>query len=161
MQGLERLIIQLWLFCNCFVFCILSQMPLLETHLLRTHHELRLAHLALSIMTMGYVWQEGERETVKVQQCFYMHSKPLTGLKHRTELSDYLCLSWTSRRFHGVCRRHSVRCLRDWVCPRFSPTLTQSLPTGRKEIQMGKLTDPYNIVFWYLVILSCPVFPKK
>lgn len=64
-------------------------MPLLETHLLRTHRELRLAHLALSIMTMGYVWQEGERETVKVQQCFYMHSKPLTGQKHRTELSEY------------------------------------------------------------------------
>uniref|UniRef100_A0A8C1S1L2 Indoleamine 2,3-dioxygenase 1 n=2 Tax=Cyprinus carpio TaxID=7962 RepID=A0A8C1S1L2_CYPCA len=44
----------------------IHNMPLLETHLLRTHHELRLAHLALSIMTMGYVWQEGERETVKV-----------------------------------------------------------------------------------------------
>ncbi|XP_016090739.1 indoleamine 2,3-dioxygenase 1 isoform X2 [Sinocyclocheilus grahami] len=44
----------------------IHDMPLLETHLLRTHRELRLAHLALSIMTMGYVWQEGERETVKV-----------------------------------------------------------------------------------------------
>ncbi|KAF4109649.1 hypothetical protein G5714_008901 [Onychostoma macrolepis] len=41
-------------------------MPLLETHLLRTHRELRLAHLALSMMTVGYVWQEGERETIKV-----------------------------------------------------------------------------------------------
>ncbi|KAF4109648.1 indoleamine 2,3-dioxygenase 1 isoform X1 [Onychostoma macrolepis] len=44
----------------------IHDMPLLETHLLRTHRELRLAHLALSMMTMGYVWQEGERETVKV-----------------------------------------------------------------------------------------------
>lgn len=44
----------------------IHNMPLLETHLLRTHCELRLAHLALSMMTMGYVWQEGERETVKV-----------------------------------------------------------------------------------------------
>ncbi|KAI7797578.1 indoleamine 2, partial [Triplophysa rosa] len=41
-------------------------MPLLETHLLQSHRELRLAHLALSTLTMGYVWQEGERETVKV-----------------------------------------------------------------------------------------------
>ncbi|XP_048066837.1 indoleamine 2,3-dioxygenase 1 isoform X1 [Megalobrama amblycephala] len=44
----------------------IHDMPLLETHLLQTHRELRLAHLALSTMTMGYVWQEGERETVKV-----------------------------------------------------------------------------------------------
>lgn len=44
----------------------MSQMPLLETHLLQSHRELRLAHLALSTLTMGYVWQEGEKETVKV-----------------------------------------------------------------------------------------------
>uniref|UniRef100_A0A671TD34 Indoleamine 2,3-dioxygenase 2-like n=1 Tax=Sinocyclocheilus anshuiensis TaxID=1608454 RepID=A0A671TD34_9TELE len=44
----------------------IHNMPLLETHLLRTHCELRLAHLALSMMTVGYVWQEGERETIKV-----------------------------------------------------------------------------------------------
>ncbi|XP_067269128.1 indoleamine 2,3-dioxygenase 1 [Pseudorasbora parva] len=44
----------------------IHDIPLLETHLLQSHRELRLAHLALSMMTMGYVWQEGERETVKV-----------------------------------------------------------------------------------------------
>ncbi|KAK1787069.1 hypothetical protein P4O66_017444 [Electrophorus voltai] len=41
-------------------------MPLLETHFLQSHRELRLAHLALSVMTMGYVWQEGEKHTVQV-----------------------------------------------------------------------------------------------
>ncbi|KAK3565799.1 hypothetical protein QTP86_015577 [Hemibagrus guttatus] len=41
-------------------------MPLLETDLLQSHRELRLAHLALSIITMGYVWQEGEEDKVKV-----------------------------------------------------------------------------------------------
>ncbi|XP_056585466.1 indoleamine 2,3-dioxygenase 2-like [Triplophysa dalaica] len=42
-------------------------MPLLETHLLHLSHlELRLAHLALSTFTMGYVWQEGDRETMNV-----------------------------------------------------------------------------------------------
>ncbi|KAG5280589.1 hypothetical protein AALO_G00061840 [Alosa alosa] len=45
--------------------CI-QQMPLLETDPLQGHRELRLAHLALSVMTMGYVWQEGENETVRV-----------------------------------------------------------------------------------------------
>ncbi|XP_073675156.1 indoleamine 2,3-dioxygenase 1 [Garra rufa] len=44
----------------------IHDMPLLETHLLQTYRELRLAHLALSIMTSGYVWQEGDKETVKV-----------------------------------------------------------------------------------------------
>uniref|UniRef100_A0A3B3S457 Indoleamine 2,3-dioxygenase 1 n=1 Tax=Paramormyrops kingsleyae TaxID=1676925 RepID=A0A3B3S457_9TELE len=42
------------------------QMPLLESHFLEGHRELRLAHLALSTMTMGYVWQAGEHGTVKV-----------------------------------------------------------------------------------------------
>uniref|UniRef100_A0A4W5MS28 Indoleamine 2,3-dioxygenase 1 n=1 Tax=Hucho hucho TaxID=62062 RepID=A0A4W5MS28_9TELE len=41
-------------------------MPLLNTQFLESHRELRLAHLALSVMTMGYVWQEGENDTVKM-----------------------------------------------------------------------------------------------
>ncbi|XP_051950553.1 indoleamine 2,3-dioxygenase 2-like [Xyrauchen texanus] len=44
----------------------IHDMPLLETHFLQTYREQRLAHLALSMMTMGYVWQEGARETIKV-----------------------------------------------------------------------------------------------
>ncbi|XP_014027437.1 indoleamine 2,3-dioxygenase 2 [Salmo salar] len=42
------------------------KMPLLNTQFLESHRELRLAHLALSVMTMGYVWQEGEDDTVKM-----------------------------------------------------------------------------------------------
>ncbi|KAG7332086.1 hypothetical protein KOW79_003920 [Hemibagrus wyckioides] len=42
------------------------RMPLLDADLLQSHRELRLAHLALSIITMGYVWQEGEEDKVKV-----------------------------------------------------------------------------------------------
>ncbi|CAB1319760.1 unnamed protein product, partial [Coregonus sp. 'balchen'] len=42
------------------------KMPLLNTQSLESHRELRLAHLALSVMTMGYVWQEGEHDTVKM-----------------------------------------------------------------------------------------------
>lgn len=42
------------------------QMPLLSSKFLQKHRELRLAHLALSMMTMGYVWQEGDNDTVEV-----------------------------------------------------------------------------------------------
>lgn len=45
--------------------CI-NRMPMLSSEFLQRHRELRLAHLALSVMTMGYVWQEGENDTVEV-----------------------------------------------------------------------------------------------
>ncbi|MEQ2250258.1 hypothetical protein ILYODFUR_038083, partial [Ilyodon furcidens] len=35
-----------------------NKMPLLSTRFLKDHRELRLAHLVLSMITMGYVWQE-------------------------------------------------------------------------------------------------------
>ncbi|XP_059910856.1 indoleamine 2,3-dioxygenase 1 isoform X3 [Gadus macrocephalus] len=43
----------------------IDKMPLLSTEYLQSHRELRLAHLALSAMTMGYVWQEGEEGTIQ------------------------------------------------------------------------------------------------
>ncbi|NWV78986.1 I23O2 dioxygenase, partial [Dasyornis broadbenti] len=42
------------------------QMPQLSTQHLRGREELHLAHLVLSFITMGYVWQEGEEGTVQV-----------------------------------------------------------------------------------------------
>uniref|UniRef100_A0A8C0B6S2 I23O2 dioxygenase n=1 Tax=Buteo japonicus TaxID=224669 RepID=A0A8C0B6S2_9AVES len=42
------------------------QMPQLSTRHLRGREELHLAHLVLSFITMGYLWQEGEEGTVKV-----------------------------------------------------------------------------------------------
>lgn len=45
------------------------QMPLLSSQFLQKHRELRLAHLALSVMTMGYTWQDGENNTVEVSHC--------------------------------------------------------------------------------------------
>ncbi|XP_077571347.1 indoleamine 2,3-dioxygenase 1 [Stigmatopora nigra] len=44
----------------------IHQMPQLSVQFLRRHRELRLAHLALGVMTMGYVWQEGDNNTVKM-----------------------------------------------------------------------------------------------
>ncbi|KAM7391846.1 hypothetical protein PAMP_022502 [Pampus punctatissimus] len=45
---------------------LINEMPLLSSQFLQRHRELRLAHLALSVMTMGYVWQEGENDTVEM-----------------------------------------------------------------------------------------------
>ncbi|KAK2837450.1 hypothetical protein Q5P01_014662 [Channa striata] len=47
----------------------IDQMPLLSSSFLQKHRELRLAHLALSMMTMGYVWQEGDNNTVETLPC--------------------------------------------------------------------------------------------
>ncbi|XP_078105970.1 indoleamine 2,3-dioxygenase 1 [Sander vitreus] len=44
----------------------INEMPLLSSQFLQKHRELRLAHLALSVMTMGYAWQEGENNTVEM-----------------------------------------------------------------------------------------------
>ncbi|KAM9360494.1 indoleamine 2,3-dioxygenase 1 [Symphorus nematophorus] len=43
-----------------------NSMPLLSSQFLQKHRELRLAHLALSVMTMGYTWQEGESNTIEI-----------------------------------------------------------------------------------------------
>ncbi|KAJ8388636.1 hypothetical protein AAFF_G00132010 [Aldrovandia affinis] len=43
-----------------------TEMPLLSAHYLKGHRELRLAHLALGIIAMGYVWQEGQDRPAKV-----------------------------------------------------------------------------------------------
>lgn len=45
------------------------QMPVLSPHLLSDHRELRLAHLALGFISMGYVWQEGQHSPAQVQHC--------------------------------------------------------------------------------------------
>ena len=42
-------------------------MPLLNCRFLRGYREQRLAHLVLSVMTMGYVWQRGENQPQEVR----------------------------------------------------------------------------------------------
>ncbi|XP_071388808.1 indoleamine 2,3-dioxygenase 2-like [Centroberyx affinis] len=39
---------------------LVHKMPVLSPHRLTSHRELRLAHLSLAFITMGYVWQEGQ-----------------------------------------------------------------------------------------------------
>ncbi|XP_020494857.1 indoleamine 2,3-dioxygenase 2-like [Labrus bergylta] len=45
---------------------LVHKMPLLSTHLLSNHRELRLAHLALGFISMGYVWQEGQQAPAEI-----------------------------------------------------------------------------------------------
>ncbi|XP_003942449.1 indoleamine 2,3-dioxygenase 2 isoform X1 [Saimiri boliviensis] len=43
-----------------------DKMPMLSCQFLKGHREQRLAHLVLSVLTMGYVWQEGEAQPAEV-----------------------------------------------------------------------------------------------
>ncbi|XP_070697690.1 indoleamine 2,3-dioxygenase 2-like [Pempheris klunzingeri] len=45
---------------------LVHQMPVLSPHLLSNHRELRLAHLVLGFISMGYVWQEGQHAPAQI-----------------------------------------------------------------------------------------------
>ncbi|XP_024153250.1 indoleamine 2,3-dioxygenase 2 [Oryzias melastigma] len=45
---------------------LVHKMPVLSPHHLTSHRELRLAHLALGFITMGYVWQEGQHAPAQI-----------------------------------------------------------------------------------------------
>ncbi|XP_007545407.1 indoleamine 2,3-dioxygenase 2-like [Poecilia latipinna] len=45
---------------------VVHKMPILSPHHLSNHRELRLAHLALGFISMGYVWQEGQHEPAQI-----------------------------------------------------------------------------------------------
>uniref|UniRef100_A0A8D3BDX2 Uncharacterized protein n=1 Tax=Scophthalmus maximus TaxID=52904 RepID=A0A8D3BDX2_SCOMX len=60
-------------------------MPVLSPHLLSNHRELRLAHLALGFISMGYIWQEG-----KHLFCFFTDSPKSPGLALLAGISSLL-----------------------------------------------------------------------
>ncbi|XP_054885671.1 indoleamine 2,3-dioxygenase 2-like [Poeciliopsis prolifica] len=45
---------------------VVHKMPILSPHHLSNHRELRLAHLALGFISMGYVWQEGQHKPAQI-----------------------------------------------------------------------------------------------
>ncbi|AWP13854.1 putative indoleamine 2-3-dioxygenase 2-like [Scophthalmus maximus] len=45
---------------------LVHKMPVLSPHLLSNHRELRLAHLALGFISMGYIWQEGKHAPAQI-----------------------------------------------------------------------------------------------
>ncbi|XP_071585246.1 indoleamine 2,3-dioxygenase 2 isoform X3 [Heliangelus exortis] len=81
------------------------QMPQLRTQQLRGREELHLAHLVLSFITMGYLWQEGEEGTVKVLPQnlavpFWEVSQAL-GLPPILSHADFVLANWRRKNPNG------------------------------------------------------------
>ncbi|KAM6035030.1 indoleamine 2,3-dioxygenase 2 isoform 1-T1 [Theristicus caerulescens] len=81
------------------------QMPQLSTQHLRGREELHLAHLVLSFITMGYLWQEGEEGTVKVLPRnlavpFWEVSQAL-GLPPILSHADFVLANWKRKNPNG------------------------------------------------------------
>ncbi|XP_064031557.1 indoleamine 2,3-dioxygenase 2 [Pogoniulus pusillus] len=82
-----------------------QQMPQLSTWQLRGREELHLAHLVLSFITMGYLWQEGEEGTVKVLPRnlavpFWEVSQTL-GLPPILSHADFVLANWRRKNPSG------------------------------------------------------------
>ncbi|XP_051496803.1 indoleamine 2,3-dioxygenase 2-like isoform X1 [Apus apus] len=81
------------------------QMPQLSTQHLQGREELHLAHLVLSFITMGYLWQEGEEGTVKVLPRnlavpFWEVSQAL-GLPPILSHADFVLANWRRKNPNG------------------------------------------------------------
>ncbi|XP_069872220.1 indoleamine 2,3-dioxygenase 2 isoform X4 [Dipodomys merriami] len=80
-------------------------MPLLDVQFLKGYKEQRLAHLVLSAITMGYVWQEGETQPKEVLPRnlalpFVEVSRTL-GLPPILVHADLVLTNWTKRNSEG------------------------------------------------------------
>lgn len=78
-----------------------KKMPLLDCQFLRDYREHRLAHLVLSFITMGYVWQEGETQLDKVLPknlaIPFVEVSRSVGLPPILVHSDLVLANWTVR----------------------------------------------------------------
>ncbi|XP_046286716.1 indoleamine 2,3-dioxygenase 2 isoform X1 [Marmota monax] len=82
-----------------------NKMPLLSCQFLKSYRQQRLAHLVLSSITMGYVWQEGETQPKEVLPRnlaipFVEVSRNL-GLPPILVHSDLVLANWTKRNSEG------------------------------------------------------------
>ncbi|NXH23923.1 I23O2 dioxygenase, partial [Myiagra hebetior] len=81
------------------------QMPQLSTQHLRGREELHLAHLVLSCITMGYVWQEGEEGTVQVLPrnlaVPYWEVSQALGLPPILSHADFVLANWRRKDPNG------------------------------------------------------------
>nr|XP_006113314.1 indoleamine 2,3-dioxygenase 2 isoform X2 [Pelodiscus sinensis] len=80
-------------------------MPQLSCEHLRGHRELYLAHLALSFITMGFVWQEGEKEPVQVLPrnlaVPYWEISQRLGLPPILVHADFVLANWRKKNLNG------------------------------------------------------------
>ncbi|XP_069037599.1 indoleamine 2,3-dioxygenase 2-like isoform X2 [Lepisosteus oculatus] len=82
-----------------------KQMPLLSIHHLKGHRELRLAHLALGVITMGYVWQEGKEKPAKTLPkglaVPYCRVSEVLGLPPILVYADSVLANWKKKDRNG------------------------------------------------------------
>ncbi|XP_068995309.1 indoleamine 2,3-dioxygenase 1 isoform X1 [Embiotoca jacksoni] len=93
----------------------INKMPLLSSKFLQKHRELRLAHLALSMMTMGYVWQEGENDTVETLPCNlavpYWEVSQRLGLPPVLTHADAVLANWRKKDPEGPFNMENLELL--------------------------------------------------
>ncbi|XP_061448395.1 indoleamine 2,3-dioxygenase 2 isoform X2 [Rhineura floridana] len=80
-------------------------MPLLSSQYLQGHKELYLAHVVLSYITMGYVWQEGEKGTIKVLPrnlaIPFGEISRVLGLPPILVHADFVLVNWKKKNPYG------------------------------------------------------------
>ncbi|XP_026546325.1 indoleamine 2,3-dioxygenase 2-like [Notechis scutatus] len=81
------------------------KMPLLSCQYLQGHRELYLAHLVLSFITMGYVWQDGEKEVPKVLPrnlaIPFGEVSEMLGLPPILVHTDFVLVNWKKKNPQG------------------------------------------------------------
>ncbi|TFK08209.1 interleukin-20 receptor subunit beta-like [Platysternon megacephalum] len=81
------------------------KMPQLSSQHLKGHREQHLAHLALSFITMGFVWQGGEEETVKLLPrnlaVPYWEISQMLGLPPILVHADFVLANWKKKNLNG------------------------------------------------------------
>ncbi|NXD43692.1 I23O2 dioxygenase, partial [Copsychus sechellarum] len=93
------------LICSHQLRSRVHQMPQLSTQQLQGREELHLAHLVLSFITMGYVWQEGEEGTVQVLPrnlaVPYWEVSQALGLPPILSHADFVLANWRRKDPNG------------------------------------------------------------
>ncbi|XP_070621134.1 indoleamine 2,3-dioxygenase 2 [Erythrolamprus reginae] len=82
-----------------------NKMPLLSCQYLQGHRELYLAHLVLSFITMGYVWQEGEKAVPKILPrnlaIPFGEVSEMLGLPPILVHTDFVLVNWKKKNPQG------------------------------------------------------------
>nr|XP_035126260.1 indoleamine 2,3-dioxygenase 2 isoform X5 [Callithrix jacchus]XP_035126261.1 indoleamine 2,3-dioxygenase 2 isoform X5 [Callithrix jacchus] len=117
-------------------------MPLLSCQFLKGHREQRLAHLVLSFLTMGYVWQEGEAQPAEVLPRNL--ALPLVEVSRNLGLppilvhSDLVLTNWTKKDPDGfleIGQECPVEKLVSWVLEGEDIISQANVPAGTMNLE--------------------------